>query len=113
MEVRVFTLSKVFQRLESFLFFSVASNIMLWKDSRLLYHLSTSLLLAVTYLQVCHLLSHRPAIKLKVFLAPALVGNVVVWKPSPAATYSNYILHQIFTEAGHGVQAVKSRDISF
>ncbi|KAG5651030.1 hypothetical protein H0H81_010158 [Sphagnurus paluster] len=31
---------------------------------------------------------------------PALVGNVVVWKPSPAATYSNYIVHQIFTEAG-------------
>ncbi|KAG8863803.1 1-pyrroline-5-carboxylate dehydrogenase [Tulasnella sp. 330] len=32
--------------------------------------------------------------------APALVGNVVVWKPSPAATYSNYLLHQVFTEAG-------------
>jgi 1-pyrroline-5-carboxylate dehydrogenase len=32
--------------------------------------------------------------------APALVGNVVVWKPSPAATYSNYIVHQILTEAG-------------
>ncbi|KAG8926181.1 1-pyrroline-5-carboxylate dehydrogenase [Tulasnella sp. 418] len=32
--------------------------------------------------------------------APALVGNVVVWKPSPAATYSNYLIHQIFTEAG-------------
>ncbi|KAG6853137.1 hypothetical protein C0991_006617 [Blastosporella zonata] len=31
---------------------------------------------------------------------PAIVGNVVVWKPSPAATYSNYIVHQIFTEAG-------------
>ncbi|GLB34232.1 putative delta-1-pyrroline-5-carboxylate dehydrogenase [Lyophyllum shimeji] len=31
---------------------------------------------------------------------PALVGNVVVWKPSPAATYSNYLIHQIFTEAG-------------
>ncbi|KAI0053814.1 delta-1-pyrroline-5-carboxylate dehydrogenase [Auriscalpium vulgare] len=31
---------------------------------------------------------------------PALVGNVVVWKPSPAATYSNYIVHQILTEAG-------------
>ncbi|KAF9063098.1 delta-1-pyrroline-5-carboxylate dehydrogenase [Rhodocollybia butyracea] len=31
---------------------------------------------------------------------PALVGNVIVWKPSPAATYSNYIVHQIFTEAG-------------
>ncbi|KIO31073.1 hypothetical protein M407DRAFT_68444 [Tulasnella calospora MUT 4182] len=32
--------------------------------------------------------------------APALVGNTVVWKPSPAATYSNYIIHQILTEAG-------------
>ncbi|KAF8691112.1 Delta-1-pyrroline-5-carboxylate dehydrogenase, partial [Rhizoctonia solani] len=32
--------------------------------------------------------------------APALVGNVIVWKPSPAATYSNYIVHKIFTEAG-------------
>ncbi|KAK0432822.1 delta-1-pyrroline-5-carboxylate dehydrogenase [Desarmillaria tabescens] len=32
--------------------------------------------------------------------APVLVGNVVVWKPSPAATYSNYIVHQIFSEAG-------------
>ncbi|KAG9011830.1 1-pyrroline-5-carboxylate dehydrogenase [Tulasnella sp. JGI-2019a] len=32
--------------------------------------------------------------------APALVGNVVVWKPSPAATYSNYLVHQVFTEAG-------------
>ncbi|OJT09511.1 Delta-1-pyrroline-5-carboxylate dehydrogenase [Trametes pubescens] len=31
---------------------------------------------------------------------PALVGNVVVWKPSPAAVYSNYIIHQILTEAG-------------
>lgn len=32
--------------------------------------------------------------------APALVGNVVIWKPSPMATYSNYLIHQIFTEAG-------------
>ncbi|KAF8506212.1 delta-1-pyrroline-5-carboxylate dehydrogenase [Gautieria morchelliformis] len=32
--------------------------------------------------------------------APAMVGNVVVWKPSPAATYSNYIVHQILLEAG-------------
>ncbi|KAF5364065.1 hypothetical protein D9756_000167 [Leucocoprinus leucothites] len=31
---------------------------------------------------------------------PALVGNVVVWKPSPAATYSNYIVFNILTEAG-------------
>ncbi|KLO14554.1 delta-1-pyrroline-5-carboxylate dehydrogenase 1 [Schizopora paradoxa] len=32
--------------------------------------------------------------------APALVGNVVVWKPSPAATYSNYLVYQILQEAG-------------
>ncbi|OAX43272.1 delta-1-pyrroline-5-carboxylate dehydrogenase 1 [Rhizopogon vinicolor AM-OR11-026] len=31
---------------------------------------------------------------------PAIVGNTVVWKPSPAATYSNYLIYQIFTEAG-------------
>ncbi|KAJ7241890.1 delta-1-pyrroline-5-carboxylate dehydrogenase [Mycena haematopus] len=31
---------------------------------------------------------------------PALVGNVVIWKPSPMATYSSYIVHQIFLEAG-------------
>ncbi|KAL0577647.1 1-pyrroline-5-carboxylate dehydrogenase [Marasmius crinis-equi] len=31
---------------------------------------------------------------------PALVGNVVVWKPSPMATLANYITYQIFTEAG-------------
>jgi 1-pyrroline-5-carboxylate dehydrogenase len=31
---------------------------------------------------------------------PALVGNVVIWKPSPAATYSNYLVHQILEEAG-------------
>ncbi|WWC87653.1 1-pyrroline-5-carboxylate dehydrogenase [Kwoniella dendrophila CBS 6074] len=32
--------------------------------------------------------------------APAIVGNVCVWKPSPMATYSNYIVHKIFIEAG-------------
>ncbi|KAJ2920840.1 hypothetical protein H1R20_g16254, partial [Candolleomyces eurysporus] len=32
--------------------------------------------------------------------APALVGNVVVWKPSPAATYSNYIVYKLLAEAG-------------
>ncbi|KAI0638565.1 delta-1-pyrroline-5-carboxylate dehydrogenase [Trametes polyzona] len=31
---------------------------------------------------------------------PALVGNVVLWKPSPAATYSNYLVYQILAEAG-------------
>jgi 1-pyrroline-5-carboxylate dehydrogenase len=32
--------------------------------------------------------------------APALVGNTILWKPSPSAIYANYITHQIFTEAG-------------
>ncbi|KAF8469037.1 delta-1-pyrroline-5-carboxylate dehydrogenase [Kalaharituber pfeilii] len=32
--------------------------------------------------------------------APALLGNVVLWKPSPSAVYSNYLLHKIFLEAG-------------
>lgn len=32
--------------------------------------------------------------------APAILGNVCVWKPSPAATYSNYIVHKILLEAG-------------
>ncbi|TFK46931.1 delta-1-pyrroline-5-carboxylate dehydrogenase 1, partial [Heliocybe sulcata] len=31
---------------------------------------------------------------------PALLGNVVVWKPSPMATYANYIIYQILEEAG-------------
>ncbi|TIB70629.1 hypothetical protein E3Q23_04112 [Wallemia mellicola] len=32
--------------------------------------------------------------------APALVGNTVVWKPSPMASLSNYIVYQILEEAG-------------
>lgn len=32
--------------------------------------------------------------------APALMGNVVIWKPSPAATLSGYLLHKILLEAG-------------
>lgn len=32
--------------------------------------------------------------------APALMGNVVLWKPSPSAIASNYLIHQIFAEAG-------------
>ncbi|TXT11060.1 hypothetical protein VHUM_01811 [Vanrija humicola] len=32
--------------------------------------------------------------------APAIVGNVVVWKPSPAATYSSYLVYKILLEAG-------------
>jgi 1-pyrroline-5-carboxylate dehydrogenase len=32
--------------------------------------------------------------------APALMGNVVLWKPSPMAMYSNYLVLQILKEAG-------------
>lgn len=32
--------------------------------------------------------------------APALMGNVVVWKPSPAAVASNWLVYQILIEAG-------------
>ena len=32
--------------------------------------------------------------------APALLGNVVLWKPSPSAIASNYIIHRILLEAG-------------
>lgn len=32
--------------------------------------------------------------------APALLGNVVIWKPSPSAIASNYLIHKIFLEAG-------------
>jgi 1-pyrroline-5-carboxylate dehydrogenase len=33
-------------------------------------------------------------------LAPVLMGNVTVWKPAHTSVYSNYILMQIFKEAG-------------
>ena len=32
--------------------------------------------------------------------APALMGNVVVWKPSPSATASNHLIYKILLEAG-------------
>ncbi|KAL3899409.1 MAG: hypothetical protein SGCHY_002065 [Lobulomycetales sp.] len=32
--------------------------------------------------------------------APALMGNVVLWKPSPSAIYSNYLVMEILREAG-------------
>jgi len=32
--------------------------------------------------------------------APALMGNVVIWKPAPAAVYSNYLVFEILREAG-------------
>lgn len=32
--------------------------------------------------------------------APALMGNVVVWKPSPSAIASNFLIYKILMEAG-------------
>lgn len=40
------------------------------------------------------------AIGANLVVVPALVGNVCVWKPSPMATYSNYLIHKILLEAG-------------
>lgn len=33
-------------------------------------------------------------------VAPAIMGNVVLWKPSSSAVYSNYLVHQALLEAG-------------
>ncbi|KAH7160355.1 Aldehyde/histidinol dehydrogenase [Dactylonectria estremocensis] len=32
--------------------------------------------------------------------APAIMGNVVVWKPSPHSAYASYLVHKILLEAG-------------
>jgi 1-pyrroline-5-carboxylate dehydrogenase len=37
---------------------------------------------------------------LMITTAPAILGNVVVWKPSPMATYANYLTYQLLAEAG-------------
>ncbi|KPI35103.1 Delta-1-pyrroline-5-carboxylate dehydrogenase, mitochondrial [Cyphellophora attinorum] len=31
---------------------------------------------------------------------PALLGNVVIWKPAPASVYASHLVHQILLEAG-------------
>lgn len=33
-------------------------------------------------------------------LAPLIVGNVVIWKPSPGAIYSSWLFNKIMIEAG-------------
>lgn len=40
------------------------------------------------------------AIAANLTVAPAIMGNVVLWKPSDSAIYSNYLLLQILEEAG-------------
>ncbi|KEG13723.1 delta-1-pyrroline-5-carboxylate dehydrogenase [Trypanosoma grayi] len=40
------------------------------------------------------------AIAANLVACPALMGNVVLWKPSPNAVLSNYVLYKVFEEAG-------------
>ena len=40
------------------------------------------------------------ALAVNLVLAPIIVGNVVMWKPSPGAIYSSWLLNQIMIEAG-------------
>ncbi len=40
------------------------------------------------------------AIAVQLCATPAMVGNVCVWKPSPMAIYSNYLIMKIYKEAG-------------
>ena len=40
------------------------------------------------------------ALAVNLVLAPIIVGNVVVWKPSPGAIYSSWLFNEIMIEAG-------------
>ncbi|ETN39526.1 1-pyrroline-5-carboxylate dehydrogenase [Cyphellophora europaea CBS 101466] len=40
------------------------------------------------------------ALAVNLVMAPIIMGNVVIWKPSPGAIYSNYLFQQIMIEAG-------------
>lgn len=40
------------------------------------------------------------ALAVNLVLAPLIVGNVVIWKPSPGAIYSSWLFNQIMIEAG-------------
>lgn len=40
------------------------------------------------------------ALAVNLVLAPLIVGNVVIWKPSPGAIYSSWLFHKIMIEAG-------------
>ncbi|EAN77745.1 delta-1-pyrroline-5-carboxylate dehydrogenase, putative [Trypanosoma equiperdum] len=40
------------------------------------------------------------AIAANLVACPALMGNVILWKPSPNAVLSNYLLYKVFEEAG-------------
>ena len=68
---------------------SFASN----RDSRVEYRALEGFVYAISPFNFTAIGGNLPA-------APALMGNVVVWKPSPSAVASNYLLHSIFLEAG-------------
>ena len=40
------------------------------------------------------------ALAVNIVLAPLIVGNVVIWKPSPGAIYSSWLFMKIMQEAG-------------
>lgn len=62
-------------------------------SSRLDYRPLEGFLLAVSPFNFTALGAH-------IAFTPAILGNVVLWKPSPMAVLSNYILYQIMEEAG-------------
>ncbi|KAL3474886.1 Aldehyde/histidinol dehydrogenase [Aspergillus californicus] len=62
-------------------------------SSRLDYRALEGFVLAVSPFNFTALGAH-------VALTPALLGNVVLWKPSPMAVLSNYLLYLVMEEAG-------------
>jgi 1-pyrroline-5-carboxylate dehydrogenase len=40
------------------------------------------------------------ALAANIVLAPLILGNVVIWKPSPGAIYSSWLFNHIMIEAG-------------
>ena len=61
--------------------------------SRLEYRPLEGFVYAITPFNFTAIAGNLPA-------APALMGNVVVWKPSPSAVASNWLVYQILLEAG-------------
>ncbi|KAJ5602788.1 hypothetical protein N7537_005744 [Penicillium hordei] len=62
-------------------------------SSRLDYRALEGFVLAVSPFNFAALGAH-------IAFTPALLGNVILWKPSPMAVMSNYILYEIMEEAG-------------
>lgn len=69
------------------------SNHLLTEHSRVEYRPLEGFVYAVTPFNFTAIAGNLPC-------APALMGNVVVWKPSPSAIASNYILYTTLLEAG-------------